>query len=331
MHIVLLSGGSGKRLWPLSSDKRPKQFLEILKSPEGKLESMVQRVYRQIRETGITDSVTIATGVTQLELIREQLGDDVEVVEEPSRRDTFPAIVLSCAYLAYEKNVSRDEVVAVLPIDPYCELYYFLVVKQMEATAQKGFADIVLMGIDPREPSEKFGYIVPKRKIVGYSPTHVERFVEKPATTTAEALINDGALWNGGVFCFKLGYLLDMVAEQFAVYSYDDALKNYDKLTKTSFDYAVVEKAASVGVVKYSGFWEDLGTWGALSEQIEEQAIGNVIMGEGASNTHIINKLNIPVVALGVTDLVIVASEEGILVTKKSDSGSLKSYVDKVG
>jgi mannose-1-phosphate guanylyltransferase len=330
MQIILLSGGSGKRLWPLSNADRPKQFLKILPSPDGTMESMVQRVYRQIREAGITDPITIATGALQVPLIREQLGLDVEVVQEPSRRDTFPAIALVCAYLRYEKSVSLSDTVAVMPIDPYCELGYFEAVRQMSLAAHSNFADIMLMGIKPTEPSEKYGYIVPDSVASGI-PLNVRRFVEKPDRLAAEKLIADGAMWNGGVFVFQLRYMAEYIQREFEIASYQDALDRYNSFTKTSFDYAVVEKAKFVGMVSYSGFWEDLGTWGALVDKLESPLIGNAASGEGTRDTQIINELNIPIIALGVKDLVIVASKEGILITGRQESSSLKEYVDKVG
>ena len=331
MMIVMLSGGSGKRLWPLSCENRPKQFLKILPAPSGQYESMVQRVYRQIREAGITDSITITTGISQVSLIREQLGMEVDIVQEPTRRDTYPAIALSCVYLAYEKYISLDEVIAVLPIDPYCETGYFEIIKQMASYAQMNNEEIILMGINPTEPSEKFGYIVPKYAILGNTIAPVGRFIEKPKADVAEKLIAEGALWNGGVFVFKLRYMTDIINNHIKIHSYEDVLNNYNQLTKTSFDFEVVEKAECVGVVKYTGHWQDLGTWGALSEKIKGPMIGNAMMGEGACNTQIVNELEIPIIALGVNDLVIVASKEGILVTKKENSENLKTYVDKVG
>ncbi|MDR2505438.1 MAG: mannose-1-phosphate guanylyltransferase [Oscillospiraceae bacterium] len=325
MQIILLSGGSGKRLWPLSNNDRPKQFLKVLPSPSGRCESMVQRVYRQLGESGIGGEVTIATGESQVPLIREQLGCEVDIVREPSRRDTFPAIALSCLYLRYEKNAADDEIVAVLPIDPYCELSYFYTIQKMEQLAKRDFAEIMLMGVTPDFPSEKFGYIVPDGKTL---PAKVARFVEKPPREQAVMLTGGGALWNGGVFVFKLGYMLNIVRRNVAVSSFGEALSRYGEFTKTSFDYAVVEKAESVGVVQYNGYWEDLGTWGALVDLMENPAIGKATMGEGTSGTQIINELGIPVIALGVKDLVIVASREGILVTGKSESSHLKEYVE---
>ena len=125
MNIILLSGGSGKRLWPLSNDIRSKQFIKMFKNANGEEESMVQRVYRQITEVDPSANVTIATGKKQVSTIKNQLGDKVNVCVEPDRRDTFPAICLAAAYLHDEKGVSADEAVVVCPVDPYVENSYF--------------------------------------------------------------------------------------------------------------------------------------------------------------------------------------------------------------
>ena len=118
MQIILLSGGSGKRLWPLSNEARSKQFLPLLASPSGGRESMVQRVVRQLGEAGLGDEITVATNAAQRDIIINQLGGGIGIVTEPERRDTFPAIALSSAWLALGKSCSRDEVVVVMPCDP---------------------------------------------------------------------------------------------------------------------------------------------------------------------------------------------------------------------
>ena len=118
MQIILLSGGSGKRLWPLSNNTRSKQFIKLLTAPDGSKESMVQRVVRQLRETGICDSITVATSQSQRDVIINQLGEEIPVVTEPERRDTFPAIALASSYLAYERKCSTDEIVIIMPCDP---------------------------------------------------------------------------------------------------------------------------------------------------------------------------------------------------------------------
>ena len=210
MNIILLSGGSGKRLWPLSNDIRSKQFIKIFKTADG-YESMVQRVYRQITEVDKDASVTIATSKTQVSAIHNQLGDSVGVCVEPCRRDTFPAIALATAYLHDVKGVGPDEPVVVCPVDPYVNNDYFEALKQLSDLAEKGGANLSLMGIEPTYPSEKYGYIIPES---AGSVSPVRTFQEKPDAKTAEQYIAQGALWNGGVFAYRLGYVLDRALRQ---------------------------------------------------------------------------------------------------------------------
>ena len=162
MNIILLSGGSGKRLWPLSNDIRSKQFIKIFKMEDGEYESMVQRMYRQIKKIDSDATVTIATSKTQVSAIHNQLGDEVGVSVEPCRRDTFPAIAIATAYLHDVMGVSEDEPVVVCPVDPYVNDDYFEALKSLSLQADKGEANLVLMGMEPTYPSEKYGYIIPE-------------------------------------------------------------------------------------------------------------------------------------------------------------------------
>ena len=124
MNIILLSGGSGKRLWPLSNDVRSKQFIHIFKDGE-EYQSMVQRIYGQIKKTEPNATVTIATSKSQVSALHNQLGEDVGISVEPCRRDTFPAIALATAYLHDRMGVPAEEAVVVCPVDPYVEDDYF--------------------------------------------------------------------------------------------------------------------------------------------------------------------------------------------------------------
>ncbi|MDF2537563.1 MAG: mannose-phosphate guanylyltransferase [Herbinix sp.] len=348
MNIILLSGGSGRRLWPLSNDTRSKQFLKLLKNDRGDFESMVQRVYGQIKKAGIKADITIATGASQVDSIKNQLGDMVDIVIEPERRDTFPAIALACTYLAYEKNLDDDEVILVLPVDPYADMEYFNTLVQMEEAVLQDVADLVLMGIKPNSPSTKYGYIVPAKETISLQNNmnekyisekttiqKVERFTEKPSEEAANLLISHGAVWNGGVFAFRLRYLMNIIKShrisvELKHLSYKEIQKNYKLLNKISFDYEVVERASSVAMVLYDGYWKDMGTWNMLSEEMKENYIGRVTIGEETRNTTVINELSIPIIALGVKDLVIAASPDGILITDKIKSTSLKAYVDQI-
>ena len=327
MNIVLLSGGSGKRLWPLSNEIRSKQFIKIFKCEDGSYESMVQRVYRQIKNVDNVATVTIATSKTQVSAIQNQLGNDVGISIEPCRRDTFPAMALATAYLVDVMKVDKDEAVVVCPVDPYVEDDYFKALKLLSEQAEKGESNLVLMGIEPTYPSEKYGYIIPENDEI---TSKVKTFKEKPTTEVAEGYIKQGALWNGGVFAYKLKYVLDKAHELIDFIDYEDLFAKYDSLQKISFDYAVVEKEENIQVMRFAGQWKDLGTWNTLTEAMQENIVGKGILNEDCKGVHIINEMDVPILAMGLTDVVISASPEGILVSDKEQSAYIKPYVDGI-
>ncbi len=327
MNIVLLSGGSGKRLWPLSNDIRSKQFIKIFKTADGGYESMVQRVYRQIKTVDADATVAIATSKPQVSAIHNQLGEEVGISVEPCRRDTFPAIALATAYLTDVQGISPEESVVVCPVDPYVDDDYFQALKDLAALADKGEANLVLMGIEPTYPSEKYGYIIPAD---AGQVSAVSTFKEKPDAATAQKYIEQGALWNGGVFAYKLKYVLNKAHELIDFTDYQDLFQKYDTLTKISFDYAVVEKEPKIQVMRFAGQWKDLGTWNTLTEAMGENVVGDGILNDTCNNVHIVNELDVPVLAMGLSDVVISASPEGILVSDKEQSSYIKPYVDKI-
>ncbi len=327
MNIVLLSGGSGKRLWPLSNDIRSKQFIKIFRKPDGDYESMVQRVYRQIRRIDKDAKVTVATSRTQVSDLLNQLGEEIGISVEPCRRDTFPAIALATAYLQDVMGVSEEEPVVVCPVDPYVQDDYFDALKQLGDLAAEGRANLCLMGIEPTYPSEKYGYIIPENTDP-VSP--VSTFREKPDTETAREYIAQGALWNGGVFAYKLGYVMRKAHELIDFSDYQDLFNRYEDLNKISFDYAVVEKEESIAVMRFAGEWKDLGTWNTLTESMTENTVGSVILADDCENVHVINELDIPVIGMGLKDVVVAASPDGILVSDKEQSGYLKKYVERL-
>lgn len=364
MQLVLLSGGSGKRLWPLSNNARSKQFLPLLEKADGTMESMVQRVVRQATEANLTDNITLATNASQLDIIVNQLGDKVSVVTEPERRDTFPAIALAASYLSLKKQCADDEVVVIMPCDPYTELGYFETIAKMVKCVEQNVADLVLMGITPTYPSAKYGYVVPEKSLTELTELtenknlcnpcdlcefkKVARFTEKPTVEVAEELLKENAFWNGGVFAFRLGYMLDIVekylpisrltensrsidgnsSSQEKISIFEDVRSRYSEFPKISFDYEVAEKAQSVAVVPYSGEWKDLGTWNTLTDELKRHTIGNAVMGPKCENTHVINELQHPIFVDGVKDVVVAACPDGILVCAKKETENIKKYVE---
>ena len=327
MNIILLSGGSGQRLWPLSNNVRSKQFIKVLQGEDGQLESMVQRVYRQITTVDAEAQVTIATGKKQVSMILNQLENKVNVCVEPERRDTFPAICLAAAYLHDVRNVAETVPVIVCPVDPYVENSYFEALKRLSELAEEGNANMSLLGIEPTYPSEKYGYIIPESKD---EVSAVSTFKEKPDEETAKKYLEQGALWNGGVFAFKLSYLLEKAHELLDFKDYEDLYAHYGEQKKISFDYAVVEQEKSIQVLRYKGSWKDLGTWNTFTEAMGSNAVGNVTLNDTCEDTHVVNELNIPILCMGCKSMVIAASGDGILVSDKEQSAQIKPYVDKL-
>ena len=328
MNIVLLSGGSGKRLWPLSNDIRSKQFIKIFRMEDGSYESMVQRMYRMLREVDRDAVITIATSKSQVSSIHNQIGTDVGISVEPCRRDTFPAIALAASYLCHVQGVGMDEPVIVSPIDPYVDSDYFKALSKLSEHVASTDTHLSLMGIEPTYPSEKYGYVIPE-DMGEFSP--VSAFKEKPDKETAAEYIKQGALWNAGVFGFRLRYLLDKTEEILGTSDYRTLFDTYETLTKISFDYAVGEKETSIDVLRFSGEWKDLGTWNTLTEAMDEPVIGQGIINDTCKDVNILNELDMPIIAMGLKDVVIAASPEGVLVSDKEQSSYIKPYVDSLG
>ena len=223
------------------------------------------------------------------------------------------------------QGVSEEESVVVCPVDPYVENDYFEALKALGKRAEASSANLVLMGIEPTYPSEKYGYIIPigKEKVSG-----VSMFKEKPTQKAAEDYIAKGALWNGGVFAFRLGYVLDRAHELIDFLDYNDLFNKYATLNKISFDYAVVEHEPNIEVMRFAGTWKDLGTWNTLTEAMDSRAVGEALFNENCENVHVVNELDVPILCMGLKDVVVSASPEGILVSDKEQSSYIKPFVN---
>ena len=294
------------------------------------MESMVQRVVRQARLANLTEGITLVTNESQQDIIVNQLGDSVNLVTEPERLDTFPAIALAASYLSLEKKCSDDEVVIIMPCDPYTELGYFETIGKMVECVKQNVADLVLMGIQPTYPSEKYGYVVPETQVSGSKFQKVSRFTEKPTVEKAKVFLAQNAYWNGGVFAFRLGYMMSIVRKYMTSDSFEDTRARYSEFPKISFDYEVAEKAESVAVVPFNGEWKDLGTWNTLTDELHKPVIGNAVMGSHCENTHVINELQNPIFVDGLKDVVVAACPDGILVCSKEHSEEIKKSVENL-
>ena len=329
MYYVLLSGGSGKRLWPLSSQTRPKQYLKLVNKENNSMEScsMLQRVWEQLEEAGMEKNTVITASESQMELIYSQVKPK-GIVVEPEARDTFPAVMLSCAYLHSNMGADKEDYAAFLPVDPYTEQKYFESIKQLENIVKKTQAEVGLLGVVPTYPATKYGYILPKEEEENY--IRVKGFTEKPTEERAEELLGQDALWNCGVFCVKIGDILQKAAKYQVSENYEEMFSEYGKLPKISFDYEVLQKADNLVAVKFEGYWKDLGTWDAMAEQMNTDTKGDVTMDETCMDTQVINELEIPVTVMGAKNMVVVASREGILVADKNEAARVKEVTKAI-
>ena len=285
MKILLLSGGSGQRLWPLSNDYCSKQYIKVLSGDDGR-QSMLQRVFSQLKSVEKSEDAVIIASEAQKDIIYSQLGSETKIAFEPSRKDTFPAILLGCSWL-YEQGSNDDEIVVVMPVDPYVERDYFENFELLAKKLTESGSDIALMGAIPSYPSEKYGYIIPGEKKDGYF--EIKGFKEKPYLEEAEQLLKQNALWNCGVFCFKLGLMKKYCLKYDFDFSYSIIKENYEKLPTISFDYEVLEKSGNKIAIEYSGTWKDIGTWNTLTEEMDVDSIGDVYIDDASSSTHVVN------------------------------------------
>lgn len=204
---------------------------------------------------------------------------------------------------------------------------FFEKVKELENVLLDSNADLALVGVRPTYPSSKYGYIVPKEAVDGDRYFTVNHFTEKPSEEKAETLIDMNALWNCGVFAFKLKYIIDILLEKGLPLHYDELAMRYKDLPKISFDYEVVEKANHIVALPYDGYWKDLGTWNTLTEEMATAQIGKGVLSDDSINTHLINELDIPVTVIGVKNIVVAASPDGILVADKASSPRIKELI----
>lgn len=290
---------------------------------------MIQRVAGQLAGAGMGNDIIVATGASQGDTVENQLGLAVKIVKEPTRRSTFAAVVLACTYLA-AKGTPDDEPVIVVPCDTYADDDYFRLLGRVRLAIENNVADIVLIGIAPTYPSAKYAYIECGDEAEESGVYKVDRFVDKPDATTAGQLIERGALWNGGVFGFRLGHVLSAVRNMGITTDYASLLNNYNALPANSFDREMVLPCPSLAAVRYDGCWKDLGTWNTVTDELAEHCYGNVT-SQLSETSYIINELELPVVCIGCDNMVVAASPDGILVSQRRYSENLKHLVDGIG
>ncbi len=331
MYGIILAGGSGSRLWPLSRELYPKQLLN-LNSDKSLLQSTFERLENCV------DKIVSITNTKHASNVRMQLSELTEnpvVLSEPVAKNTAPAIILATKYIMQKSN--SDPVILVVPSDHLIKdnEKFLSTVKKGEKLAEQGY--IVTFGIKPDYPETGYGYINTNDKIDdGYK---VKEFVEKPNVETAKKYLHAGTyFWNSGIFMFKASTLLNetikhapdiaKVSEEFDFSNSSEIpFINFDKMPSISIDYAIMEKSDKIALVKLMSDWNDLGSWQSIYDTSKKDENGNVFVGhvldENSKNSFVYSSSKL-VATIGLEDTVIVETEDAILACKKDRTQDVK-------
>ncbi len=338
MYGLILAGGSGSRLWPLSRELYPKQLLNIQNT-----ESLLQATFERLAECMPSSHIISMTGVKHVANVRYQLSslcDNPVVLSEPISKNTAPAIALAAKYIVEKFNT--DPVVLVVPSDHMINdtEKFIATVKEGEKIAEMGY--IVTFGIKPSYPETGYGYINVTDKHIerGFK---VNRFVEKPDTELAEKYVKEGTYyWNSGIFMFKASVLLEELAKcspdiysKLSNFDFTDSneipFTEFEKMPSISIDYAVMEKSDKIALLKLESDWNDLGSWKSIYDVGKKDEDGNVKIGhvldEGSKNSLMYSSSKL-VATIGLEDTVIVETEDAILACKSDRTQDVKKIFE---
>jgi len=341
-YAIILCGGSGTRLWPISSTNRPKQLLKF----ESKLSLLQETILRTTKKVDTNNIYLIANHthkfIIQDQLLEMGLDRDVKLILEPESKNTLPAITLACSVIS-SRNI--DAIISVFPSDHKIsdENQFLNIWSDAFDTAFKDY--FTLIGITPTFPSEAYGYIEPQKKQIFLNSKNislpVKKFTEKPKFKLANQYVNDGFLWNAGMFIFKFKVFSRLLKE----YQKDLFLKFiqhdptidlpsvYSTLKSESIDNGLLEYAKNIAVVPGKFGWSDLGNWDSIYNFIQKNNDKNVLLGDVVSlnskNNIILNEQGI--VALSDVDgLVVINTPDATLVCKREDSERVKELVKEI-
>jgi mannose-1-phosphate guanylyltransferase/mannose-6-phosphate isomerase len=342
LKIIILAGGSGTRLWPLSRQSYPKQFLKV-----GKDKTLLQKsVLRSLRNVLAEDIIVVANDDYRF-LIRDQLaeiGIDAEgkMILEPEARNTAPAIALAAAFVRDRLKCDEDEVLFVCPSDHLInpEDRFAGYVKQAEKLAKDGY--IVTFGINPTKPETGYGYIKQGKKLeyadAEINACKVERFVEKPDLDTAQSyLLEGGYYYNAGMFAFSLKTILAELEKnvpqilEIINRGYPQALADFAEMPSISIDYALMEKSESVAVLPLDLSWSDVGSWDSFFDTLDKDTNRNAKIGDVFdldTKDSLIISSNRLVATIGIEGLMIVDTPDALLIARRCESQKVKDVVD---
>lgn len=342
MITVIIAGGSGTRLWPLSTSKYPKHFLNLVDK-----ESLLQATYRRAKK--LSKKIYIVTaGEGQLALVREQLPDlsDDNFIVEPDRRDTAGCFVIALHHI--QSRHEHDEPIAFMHADHYIrDVEGFTHSFKIADDVSRKEGRIALVGIEPTYPATGFGYIQKNGLIEGSEFVHsVAMFKEKPDFDTAQDYVQSGEyLWNAGYFVGSFDTFIKTM-EEYAPdlkRNFDNLLSTSDKMSfdkvflgfeKIAIDYALMEKTKNLLVVPASFDWLDIGSFADAHKVSETNQAGNFIKGyvelDGVENSYLRNEEDKPIAVIGLDNIVVVNTPHGILVARKDLSQNVKNIATKI-
>ncbi|MED3573241.1 mannose-1-phosphate guanylyltransferase [Cytobacillus praedii] len=334
MKAIILAGGQGTRFWPLSSEDKPKQFLNLISN-----DSMLQETYQRFRDWMPAGKVFVVTTEKYLPLVVKQLPElqDCQIILEPDQRDTAPCIALTAMHFLNQKD---DEVLVMAPSDQYIgNGQVFHKALTLAETVAEQNNSIVTLGIQPTGPETGYGYIKANKKTpFSFSAYQVEEFIEKPDLKKAEELISDeNVFWNSGIFVWKpstIAYNFSKHQPELWKIINDNQTKLqevYSLLPKVSIDYAILEKAENVFTVPVNFEWDDIGSWTSLGRIHSSDHNYNYLIGDvmSALSKNCIVYSERKTLLIGVEDLIVASTDEGILVCHKSKEQTIKKFLNK--